>query len=92
MGQEVGKANLGFLISQISSLLDTINDFGAMHGNLRQENIIILLDSKHKSIENICFIGFEYLSQIEEENEYKVPNRIEHLPPDFNSFLLKSAK
>lgn len=43
-GNEVGKANLAYLIYQISYLLEKINEFGAMHGNLRQENIIILLD------------------------------------------------
>ena len=36
-----------------------------MHGNLRHENILILLDRKQEYIEKVFFIGLEYLSNID---------------------------
>lgn len=41
-----------------------------MHGNLRLENIIIFIDNKHKYIENVAFIGFEYLSMIDDDDKF----------------------
>ena len=56
--ESFARANLAFLINQICNLLKAITDIGAMHGNMRAENIIITLTKSQKQIKKIGFLGF----------------------------------
>ena len=41
---ELGTEKLAYLIHTISFLLNKVADIGALYGNLRTENIILILD------------------------------------------------
>lgn len=59
-----------------------------IYGNLRLENIVIKLDRKLTTIERIRFLGFGSIITIEESDQIKIPDQLEHLPPDMTSHLL----
>ena len=84
-----GKTNVSLLISHICLLLKATNNIGAMFGNLRLENIIVMMDRSKRLILKIGFIGFEYLTRCDEPKCLRLPDRIDHLPPDVTSFMLK---
>lgn len=84
-----GKANISMLIFYICQLLKATNNMSTMYGNLRLENIIVMLDRSKRLILKIGFIGFEYLTRCDDPKCLRVPDRIDHLPPDVTSFMLK---
>lgn len=60
-----------------------------MYGNLRTENVIVKLSRDMKKIEDVKFINFGYLIEIEDSDRIRIPDQIDHLPPDMSSYLLK---
>lgn len=62
--QEDGKRELAKLIKIICVLLRNIEAIGSMHFNLRLENIAIKFNKN--SVEDIKFLGFGHLTEIEE--------------------------
>ena len=87
--ESFARANVAFLINQICNLLKAITDIGAMHGNMRTENIVLTLNKTQKQIKKVGFLGFGQLINIEESENICIPDRIDHLPPDMTSYLLK---
>lgn len=87
--QENGKIHLAKIIQTICELLKMIADIGAMYGNLRIENIIIKLDRSKKKILSVKFLGFGSLINIEDSDSIRIPDRIDHLPPDMTSYLVE---
>ena len=63
-----------------------------MYGNLRTENIIIKLDRMGKNILQVKFLGFGSLVSIEESDLIRIPDRIDHLPPDMTSYLVDTQR
>lgn len=60
-----------------------------MYGNLRTENVIVKLSRDKKKIEDVKFINFGNLIEIEDADRIQIPDQIDHLPPDMTSYLLK---
>ena len=88
----LGKSNISFIIKRISNLLVAVNEIGAIHGNLRLDNIIVIFDKAKEQIVKIGFTGFEYLTKCEDTMNLAVPDRIDHLPPDVSAQMLKIYK
>ena len=59
-----------------------------MYGNLRAENIMIKFDLAKSKIEQIKFLSFGSIVQIEEADSILIPDQIEHLPPAMLLHLL----
>ena len=59
-----------------------------MYGNLRTENMIIQLDHNEKEIEDVKFLNFGNMVKFAEGDYMTIPERIEHLPPEFLKHLL----
>ena len=89
---ESGKEKLAYLIHTISFLLNKVADIGALYGNLRTENIILILDKQNTKILDIRFLGFGSITYIEESDEMHIPEQIDHLPPLMTSYLLKCQR
>ena len=41
------------------------------------------------TILSVRFLGFEYLSMIEDAEKMQIPDHIDHLPPEMISYFLK---
>ena len=61
---------------------------GAIYGNLRVENIVIKIDKTKKTILSTKFLNFGSLIKIEDADKIRIPDRIDHLPPDMISWLV----
>ena len=61
---------------------------GAIYGNLRVENIVIKIDKTKKTILSTKFLNFGCLIKIEDVDKIRIPDRIDHLPPDMISWLV----
>lgn len=68
-------------------MLVNISNIGAVYANLRIENILIKLDRNNK-IENVKFINFCVMKEIESMDHMAIPEQIDHLPPDMTQHLL----
>ena len=89
---ESGKEKLAYLIHKISFFLNKVADIGALYGNLRTDNIILILDTKQTNIIDVRFLGFGNITYIEDSEEIHIPEQIEHLPPLMTSYLLKCQR
>ena len=90
--EQSGKANLSFIIKRICNLMVAINNVGAIHGNIRLDNIIVILDRYNEQIIKVGFTGLEYLAKCDGSSNLIVPDRLDHLPPDVSHQLLKIWK
>jgi len=89
---ESGKEKLAYLIHKISFFLNKVADIGALYGNLRTENIILILDKQQSKILDVRFLGFGSITYIEGSEAMQIPEQIEHLPPLVTTYLLKCQR
>lgn len=73
-------------------MLVAINNVGAIHGNIRLDNIIVILDRYNEQIIKVGFTGLEYLTKCDDSINLIVPERLDHLPPDVSIQLIKIWK
>ena len=77
-----GVRNLAFLIKTTCELLKNIEGIGAMHCNLRVENIALKFNQTE--IESIKFLGFGHITDIEQAEELQLDEIFDQIPPDLS--------
>lgn len=63
--EDNGLKHLAKLIQSICYFLDQIADMRMIYGNIKPENIMIKFDEKNEKIENVKFINFGAVIQLE---------------------------
>lgn len=92
MQQKNGKKQLAYILSQICEVLRLVENTGSIYGNLRAENIILKMSLDKKNIDQVKFLNFGHLIQIDDAEKFRIPDQVDHLPPDMNSLLLEMQK
>lgn len=69
-----------------------MEEAGAIYGNLRAESILIKFDHRRTCIEEIKYLNFYQVIEIEDAANMIIPDQIEHLPPEFLTQLRKLDK
>lgn len=75
--------HVAVLTLKICKCLAKIKSMGMVHGQVRRNNIIIKYNEGFTEIDDVKLIGIEHLINIENVQDFRLPNLIEHLPPDF---------
>lgn len=75
----------------ICKLLESIAEIGELYGNLRLENIMIVLDTNAKMIKvkYVKFLNLSICHRIAESENITIPDKIDHIPPFMLRHLLK---
>jgi len=92
LSQENGLKHLATLIYNICLFLDNMSDLGMIYGNLKAENIMIKLNKDKTQIQNVKFIDFGTVVNIDNTSEMLMPVQVDHFPPELLKYYIKTKK